>query len=560
MEESQSPIRLGSAIRDVSSPQKQRKRQARAPELVEELPTKVPRLEEPPSWFPEDSPDEQAVLPKLFFGLDLVLRLLAKRGAKPWLSVVRADVEAATGRELNDYRLAGLLGLLGPKLLDARWVGEGRYAKLEIFQLAEDGKERDMTEDETRERKMKFEASLAAAIERKAIPRRPLPPQPCSKDIPQLPAGIPALPEPASLATRPETPKGQDAVKRREAMLQRVRARQAAGDSIEAKEYADHRKRIVVCDNAERVHAVLQSLFARGEGKSSAASEAEILKYLSSASHSTQCMHALEKPAAIEALQMLAERSAGWFNVEAGVHNPDAKFFRRLPQGRAADALAAVKAERQDLEAQLRALCELAKGRVHNPAVTPPSKDEPAPVASASSSKVEPRSQTGARSVAGSSSGSAAAQQAAPTVQVLQTPAPVPTADAPKDTLPASLLKRQRLRPFGSAAAQQAAVPALQSLAPAPAAEAPKKTLATPQPSMRRLRAKTARRDAFSETPMLLLAGGLAKLAGLVKRPELNGVKVSLQSFDAGSNRWIVTTAAGEGLRVQPTSLQAISS
>jgi len=109
-------------------------------------------------------------------------------------------------------------------------------------------------------------------------------------------------------------------------------------------------------------HSLLQSLFARGEGKFSAASEVEVVRGMSStSSFAMQSMRKLSKPDTLEALELLTSRASGWFSVETGVHNPDAKFFRRQPQGKAADALAALQAERTDLENQVRALCELTK-------------------------------------------------------------------------------------------------------------------------------------------------------------------------------------------------------
>merc|ERR1719478_939707 len=105
------------------------------------------------------------------------------------------------------------------------------------------------------------------------------------------------------------------------------------------------------------------------------------------------------------------------------------------------------------------------------PAVTQPVEHEPNPMGSAPSSKVEPRSRTSTPFLPGSS-GFAPVQQAAPTVPTLRTPSRAPVAEIPKDTLATS--------PF----------------------------------TMRRLWAKTA--------PLPLRAGGVAKLVGLVNRPEMN--------------------------------------
>lgn len=317
----------------------------------------------------EDSADEQAVLPGLFSGLDFVLRLLAARGVKPTIAVVRKDVENITSRDFSDFRLSGILGLVGPSMIDARWVGTGRDAKLEIFQRAQDGKERPPAMDELGERKAEFTRALATAIQNGKIPRSALPVRPLtlSTVISQKTEapGVPRLPEP--LAAKPVSSKGLSADQRREALLARVRVRETAGNSLDAKEYEKLRQRMVVCDNAKIAHSVLQSLFARGEGRCSAASEAEVLHAMCSASFGMQSVKTLSKLAAQEAVQVLSAVATEWFSTEAGVHVPGAKYFRRLPQGRAVVALAALQTARQALESQLRSLCELAKRQQEQP-------------------------------------------------------------------------------------------------------------------------------------------------------------------------------------------------
>lgn len=308
----------------------------------------------------QDSKDEFAMLPGLFFGLEFVLRLLAARGLKAYHSVVRPDVEAITGKDMNDSRLAGVLSLAGPGMIDVRWVGVGNNAKLEIFQRAEDGKaERAPTMDEHSKRKDAFNAALAVATESGIIPRRALPPRPAA------PASWSsqkqsALPE--AVTVKPAT-KGVSAVKRREALLKRVQAREAAGESVESKEYQALNRRMVICDNAMAAHSILQSLFARGEGKHSAASEEEVIKAMCSGSFSMQCRRTLNKPDAIEAVKLLAARCGCWFSIDAGKHNPDAKYFRRLLKGSSKLALEALNADREDLDNQLRALCEFVRRR-----------------------------------------------------------------------------------------------------------------------------------------------------------------------------------------------------
>lgn len=310
----------------------------------------------------EDSLDDYCMLPELFAGLDFVLRLLAARGVAAYHGRVRTDVEAVTHRALSDDRLIRILGLAGPGMLDVRWVGKGKTAKLEIFQRAKDGKERHPTMDEQRQRKEDFKAAFDVAVKASTIAQRDLPPCPSAGDVeyhkPSA-TGMLVLPEPPA-ATRTSI-EGASAHSRKAALLERVRARESRGNSAEAKEYAELRHRILVCDNALTVHSVLQSLFARAEGKFSAATESEVIKALCSMSFGMQCVKTMDKPVAQEAVQMLVSKADGWFSVENGVHVPDLKCFRRLPKGTASIALAAIHAERQHLEEQLRGLCKLAQ-------------------------------------------------------------------------------------------------------------------------------------------------------------------------------------------------------
>lgn len=101
----------------------------------------------------------------------------------------------------------------------------------------------------------------------------------------------------------------------------------------------------------------------RGEGKFSAATEAEVIKAMCSASFGMQSMRTLNKHDAQEAIQLLTKKAAGWFYCESGVHVPDAKYLKRLPGGRASTALEALQTEREEIHSQLRGLCELAKRR-----------------------------------------------------------------------------------------------------------------------------------------------------------------------------------------------------
>lgn len=334
--------------------------------LMKEVQGLVAIKEEPSKVIEEVTSDECDVLTPIFVGLDFVLRLLAARGVKAFHAAVKADVEAITSREMSDHRFEGVLGLVGHNVVDVRWLGAGKDAKLEVFQRAADGSERSPTVEELRERREAFKVALAAAS-KSGIPRHTLPPRPIpvAVTLSTRNPGLPTLPEPVA-AARPAEGETKDLsiVQRKQGLLERVRARAAAGKSLEAKEYQEFSRRIGVCDNAMTAHSLLQSLFARGEGKFSAASEVEVVRGMSStSSFAMQSMRKLSKPDTLEALELLTSRAAGWFSVETGVHNPDAKFFRRQPQGKAADALAALQAERTDLENQVRALCELTKRR-----------------------------------------------------------------------------------------------------------------------------------------------------------------------------------------------------
>jgi hypothetical protein len=308
---------------------------------------------------------EADLLLTLFSALDSVLQLLARRGRQAFHSVVRTDVESVTGRELSDDRLRRVLSIAGPNLIDIKWITSGRSAMLEIFQRDEHGNKRFPTLEEMSHRKEEFKVALNAAWKTGQLPfvvslEKPAP-APAVQVTP-----MPALPTPeVKIATihMYNNTKGADASTRKESLLERVKARerQAAELRVRQKEYDAIRRKIGVCDDAEIAHKVLQSLFARGEGKNSGASEEEVLQALSSASFGMQCTKTLDRPAAQDALALLVEKCSQWFIVQAGVHNPRAKYLRRLPQARPADALAAVQAERLNLKRKLQELCETEK-------------------------------------------------------------------------------------------------------------------------------------------------------------------------------------------------------
>ena len=104
-----------------------------------------------------------------------------------------------------------------------------------------------------------------------------------------------------------------------------------------------------------------------------------------------------------------------------------------------------------------------------------------------------------------------------------------------------------------------------------PALPAPATAEATPQPrspppasrtgsrSPRRLSAQAARpapeTDASAAPPPALLAGCLATLQRLVKRPDLERTLVELSRFDASVDRWVCLTSRGEQLCIRPSNL-----
>lgn len=298
------------------------------------------------------------VLLKLFASLDSVLQLLSRRGQRGFHSAVKIDVESTTGRDLSDYRLGCVLGLAGPNVIDFRWAKTGRDVKLEFFQRDANGKECFPSLEEMEQRRQNFKVALIAAEKSNRVPRVILPERFDSTPRVLSSNTIPSLPP--QYDRKATSPSSAGAIRRRESLLERVRARerQAAERHVLEKKYNELRCKIGVCDDAEIVYKLLQSLFARGEGKSSAASEEEVLNGLCSVSFGMQCVKTLERPAAQAALKLLTEKSSQWFSVHTGVHNPNAKYLRRLPQGHGANALAEVHAERLSLETKIRELCE----------------------------------------------------------------------------------------------------------------------------------------------------------------------------------------------------------
>jgi len=132
---------------------------------------------------------------------------------------------------------------------------------------------------------------------------------------------------------RGATPSG---TQRLEALRNRVLQKQDSEEQRSAHRAAIEslERQICTCEDALAVHAVVQQLFARGEGKNSAASEAEVIAAVCSESFSAQCHRPLSRDSARTAMVYLQRRAANWYSVEAAVHSRHAgAYLRRIPEG-----------------------------------------------------------------------------------------------------------------------------------------------------------------------------------------------------------------------------------
>jgi len=353
---STTPKRVRSSAAEGTPTKKQRKTVQTA--AAEAKAQKVQVAEEKPLL--QESADELNVLPLFFDGLDFILLTKSNRKLKGFYEAVKADVERMTKRELTDERLSRVLGL-APTMINVRWLGTGAAAKFEIFQLDKDGKELAPAMDEHLERKKMFKVAFDNAVRNGSLPRRDLPERPAPAKVDfqsqkSSSSGALVLPKqevPAELIA----PTGSDAKTRKQFLLERIRAREASKNSGDVTEFARIRHRISMIDAAATVVSVLQQLFARAPGKFSAAREDEILQVLCPTSRGPQSMKTLDKTVAHEAIALLVEHGSGWFTVQAGVHVPDAKYFRRSQEGSAKAALDALQRERTSLEKALEDLC-----------------------------------------------------------------------------------------------------------------------------------------------------------------------------------------------------------
>lgn len=309
---------------------------------------------------------DAAVLATLFEGLESELVYLASRRGRPSLEVVRQHVEIATRRCLTDERLEQLLAVAGC-MLDVVCVGE----HLELVQRVEGGEVRPPSSAERAVRRAAFAAALAAARQRAAanrgpLPRRPLPPRhsfsaPVPRTVP--PGGTASAPA-ASAAPQllrsacegaesaaAEAPAGSGS--RLLALRGRVLERQASNRSVAAHRarLGELERRISSCEDAMAAHAVLVQLFARGEGVASAACETEILSAIGSGTFAAQCRRPIDAVSAGNAVELLLSSAAGWFEVHTPQYSQRVgRLLNRLPGGSSAAALDALRAELRRLQ------------------------------------------------------------------------------------------------------------------------------------------------------------------------------------------------------------------
>jgi len=338
-----------------------------------------------------------AVLSKLFAGLEDVLVLFSKRGRRPALAGeagVKSDVEGHTRRDLSDERLQHILAL-ADGMLEAVWLGSGASASLELVQRAEDGEARPPTLDEQAKRRARFDAALAdAASGGGKLPSQELPPRPSSpwtvessytsearESSPVSSAGSAAVAGAPPHSGVP-TAAGRSMEDRIQAIKMRMLARQEAERKQAALQAAirDLEHQCAVCEDAMALQPVLEMLFARGKGTSSAATEVELLSAATSSCYSAQFRRPMDREVACAALACLTARSAEWYRVEAAVHSRSAgSFLRRIAGGSSKAAMEALKAELQALKAQRSALLDgsiappTAAGAPAAPAATPAS-------------------------------------------------------------------------------------------------------------------------------------------------------------------------------------------
>mmetsp|Transcript_46666 Transcript_46666/g.107845 ORF Transcript_46666/g.107845 Transcript_46666/m.107845 type:complete len:469 (+) Transcript_46666:60-1466(+) len=311
----------------------------------------------------EQADDDDAVLAKLFAGIEDVLVLFTSRRRRPVLAVVRADVEAHTSRDLDDVRLGQILAL-SRDMLELVWVGTGSGASLELIQRAEDGEARPPNLDEQNQRRARFTAAFIAAASQGQLPSQETPLRPAtpgaaeerSRSAVAASGGCGQGIEAGGAARRvPQraAPHAAVAWRRLEALRQRLVARQEQEQRQAAWQAAtiEVGRRISTCEDALALHGVLEHLFARGQGGNAAASEAELLSAVVGCSASVQCRRPMDHEAARIALACLTSKAVGWYLVEAAVHSKNAgSYLRRVEGGSSKPVLEALHNELQQLK------------------------------------------------------------------------------------------------------------------------------------------------------------------------------------------------------------------
>lgn len=320
--------------------------------------TTVPDVSKENAVACEDGLEAQgAVLVKLFAGLESVLLTFKDRQRRPVLAAVRKDVEGFVSRMCTEERVAQILALSNGMLEVVP-----RVSVLEVRQLV-DGEIRTPTSSEQAGRLSTFNAAVAAALKTGLIPSQALPSDPRTSE-PTMDRET--LVNSLANASRPSAPvaeisapsvshvAGGSVSSKMSAMRERVLARQEAARARATweSELEMLRRKVGDCEDALSVHAVVQQLFARGDaldankGGCDRTSDLDVLKAVSSSSSSSQVRRPMDLDKARTALAMLVAKSTEWFCAETPQYSQRiGSFYRRLPNGNAATALEAIKAE-----------------------------------------------------------------------------------------------------------------------------------------------------------------------------------------------------------------------
>jgi len=297
--------------------------------------------------------DDASSLSKLFTGLEIVLILFASRKRRAAFDIIRADVEDASRRDFTEGRLAQVLHIAGD-MLCASLVGAGNTAHLEICQKAQDGECRPPTPAELSQRQQCFDARAASTD--------------FWKSTVTLPSNL-SIPERTDMvvvrsgrrdavvkACSPLQPVAKqevsDSKSRMDALRQRLQAKEEQSKAQKMwQEAVDTLERQVrVCEDAIAVHAIVEQLFARGEGCVEA-SEAEVLQAACSASFSAQCRRPLDPPRARAALDCLMARAERWFQTRAPRYSQRiGLLLQQIPGGSSSAAMDSLRKYLRDVK------------------------------------------------------------------------------------------------------------------------------------------------------------------------------------------------------------------